>query len=156
MVLKECATVVILFTVVGALFALCVWIVVPPPNEVAIVATVVSIELSPYLLLLNIVLLVAILRSRSHVKAAAIGLASVNILLSSLPLGAMVRSGIKPQWPTASPGRAAVTESSIPIRLGVDRSAILAYLPATGSKLPIVFAIYGGAWQLGSPAKDAP
>ena len=156
MLLKECAAAVKSLTVVCALFLLCIWIVVPPPNGIAIVATVVSIELSPYLLLLNIVLLATLLRSRSQFKPAAIGLAAVNILLNSLPLGTLVQSGITPQWPTAGNGRLAVTASSIPIRLGDDRSAILAYLPATGSNRPIVFTIYGGAWQRGSPAKDAP
>jgi acetyl esterase/lipase len=140
---------------VAALSALCIWIVVPPPNGAAIVATVVAIELSPYLLLINAVLLVAVLRSRSHLKVATAVLAASNIILSCLPLGATLRSGIQPEWPTAGPGRGAVTVSSIPIRLGDDRSAILAYLPTTGSNHPIVFTIYGGAWQRGSPEKDA-
>jgi acetyl esterase/lipase len=154
-VVAESATAVILLTVVAALFVLCIWIVVPPPNGVAIVTTVVSIELSPYLLLLNVALLAAILRSPAQVKTAAIVIVAINIILCSLPLGAVLRSGTRLEWPMEGPGRAAVAASSIPIRLGDDRSEILAYLPATGSKHPIVFTIYGGAWERGSPDKDS-
>jgi len=153
--LEQSATIVVLLCLVAALSALCIWIAVPPPNGAAIVATVAAIELSPYLLLLNAILLAAVLRSRSHMKVAAAVLAAANIILTSLPLGAMLRSGIRPEWPTAGARRDTVTTSSIPIRLGDDRSAILAYVPATGSKHPIVFTIYGGAWQRGSPDKDA-
>jgi acetyl esterase/lipase len=154
--LEQSAAIVLLLCLVTALSLLCIWIVVPPPNGAAIVATVAAIELSPYLLLLNAVLLVAVLRSRSHLKVAAAVLAAANVILCSLPLGATLRSGTQPEWPTAGPRRGAITESSIPIHLGGAGSAILAYLPATGSKHPIVFTIYGGAWQRGSPAKDAP
>jgi acetyl esterase/lipase len=153
--LEQSATVVGFLTLAAVLFALCVWILVPPPNESAIVATVVSIELSPYVLALNLALLAAVVRSHSRLKAAVVVLAAANVILCSLPLGAMLRSGVRPAWPISGRGRQAVTASSIPIRLGDDSTAILAYLPATGAKNPIVFTIYGGAWQRGSPDKDA-
>jgi acetyl esterase/lipase len=138
------------------LSALCMWIVVPPPNGVAIVAKVVSIELSPYLLAVNVVLLAIALRSRARQRIAAATLAALNIILSSLPLTAMLLSGIRPEWPAINPRPDTLIESTIPITLGVERTAILAYIPAGGLKHPIVFTIYGGAWEQGSPAKDAP
>jgi acetyl esterase/lipase len=138
------------------LSALCIWIVVPPPNGVAIVATVVAIELSPYLLVLNVASLVIALRSRARLRGTAATIAALNIVVCSLPLGAMLHSGIRPQWPMSSAHTQAVIEFPIPIALGSERTAILAYVPASGAKHPIVFTIYGGAWQRGEPAKDAP
>lgn len=149
------ARVVVVFALAILSSALCMWIIVPPPNGVTIVATVVSIELSPYLLLLNVAVLLAALRLRSRLKIATVILAAINIVLCALPLAAMLLSGIQPEWPRPSPGRGAVIETAIPFTLGDERTAILAYLPVAGSKNPIVFTIYGGVWQRGSPAKDA-
>ena len=146
---------VLLLAISAAMFALCIWIIVPPPNGIAIVATVVAIELSPYLLLLNVALLAAVLRSSTHLKAAVLAVVILNIVLCSLPLAATLRSGSSLEWPAATASRGMVLESAIPITLGDDRTSILAYLPAAGTKNPIVFTIYGGAWQRGSPAKDA-
>jgi acetyl esterase/lipase len=136
--------------------ALCIWIVVPPPSATTIVTTVVAIELSPYLLLLNAALLAVAMRSRSRQRFASATFAALNIVVCSLPLSAMIHSGIKPEWPAAYPRTPAVIEFSIPVTLGSERTAILAYVPKGGSKHPIVFSIYGGAWQRGAPAKDAP
>ncbi len=147
---------VLVLAIAIALSALCVWIVVPPPNGIAIVATVVAIELSPYLLVLNIALLAVALRSSSSLQFTAATLASLNILLSSLPLAAMLGSGIRPAWPSASGRSRVVIQFPIPVTLGDEPTAILAYVPKDGTKHPIVFTIYGGAWQRGEPAKDAP
>jgi acetyl esterase/lipase len=138
------------------LSALCIWIVAPPPNGIAIIATVVAIELSPLLMLLNAALLAVALRSRGRIRFATATLAALNIVVCSLPLAAMLRSGIRPEWPASSFRTKAVIEFSIPVTLGSERTAILAYAPKGGSKHPIVFTIYGGAWQRGTPAKDAP
>jgi acetyl esterase/lipase len=48
-----------------------------------------------------------------------------------------------------------IVEFSVPVDLGDDRTSIRAYLPRTGQKNPVVFAIYGGAWQWGTPDNDA-
>jgi acetyl esterase/lipase len=106
--------------------------------------------------LINVAVLAAILRSRSPLRTAIVTLAALNIVLCSLPLTSILRSGTRPEWPAESTRRGLVTESVIPIDLGDDRTAILAYLPATGPKNPIVFTVYGGSWQRGAPAKDAP
>ena len=139
-----------------ALSLLCLWIVVPPPNGAAIVATVVAIELSPYLLLFNGALLAVALRSRARLRLAAVTLAVLNIIVCSLPLAAMLASGTRPAWPTLVRGSQDVIEFPIPVTLGSDHTAILAYVPKDDSKHPIVFTIYGGAWERGTPAKDAP
>jgi acetyl esterase/lipase len=145
-----------LLPIVLIVFALCIWIVVPPPNGAAIVVTVVAIELSPYLLLLNVALFVVILRSHARQRIAAAALAAVNIAMCAMPIAAMVLAGVHPVWPAANVRAPAVIESSIPVTLGTERTAILAYVPESGTKHPIVFTIYGGAWQRGEPAKDAP
>ena len=146
----------LLLVLTAVLTALCIWIVVPPPTGIAIVAAVIGIELSPYWLVLNVVMLIAAIRSRrTRLKAITIALAAVNIVLCSLPLGATLQEGVRPEWPFANIVSGEVIESAIPFALGDDQTAILAYLPAGGTKNPIVFTIYGGSWQRGSPAKDA-
>jgi len=146
--------VVLLLIFAAVLAALCIWIVLPPPNGPAFVATDVAIEFSPYLLVLNAALLFAAFRSRPHLKPASVILIGLNIVLCALPLGAMFWSGIRPALPATGAAGEAVIESSIPFTLGDDRTAIRAYLPAAGTKNPIVFAIYGGSWQRGTPAND--
>src|SRR5450755_2195267 len=145
----------LLLTLAAASAMLCIWIVVPPPNGVAIVATVVAIELSPYLLLVNVALFFAALRQRNRRTLAAVTLAALNSVACSLPLGAMLSAGMRPEWPVANTGRTTVIESTIPVILGDEHTAMLAYLPASGTKNPIVFTIYGGSWQRGSPEKYA-
>jgi acetyl esterase/lipase len=146
---------VLLLIALALLACLCLWIVVPPPNATAIIATVVAIELSPYLLVLNALLLFAAIRSRARVKWAAVAVATVNIVLCALPLGALIASGVRPVFPSAAPNQGSVIEMDIPVTLGHDRTAIRAYLPAAGANHPIVFVIYGGAWRNGTPANDA-
>jgi acetyl esterase/lipase len=145
----------VLFTIAAILAALCMWIVVPPPVGPAIVASVVGIELSPYLLLLNLAVLVAAFRSRTRLKIATVALAGLNVVLCALPMAAIVSSGLELASPIASPADGQFIESAIPFTLGRDHTAILAYLPTAGTRNPIVFTIYGGAWQRGAPAKDA-
>lgn len=72
-----------------------------------------------------------------------------------MPLGATLQKGVRSEWPAANIVSGKVIESAIPFALGDDQTAILAYLPAEGTKNPIVFTIYGGSWQRGTPAKDA-
>ena len=57
--------------------------------------------------------------------------------------------------PASPPKTGNVVEFAIPIELGKERTSIRAYLPQSGEKNPIVFAIYGGAWQWGTPENDA-
>ena len=77
-----------LLVTVALLALVCMWIAVPPPNGIAIIATVASIELSPYLLLVNALLLIAALRSRNRLRIAAACVAALNVSLCALPIAA--------------------------------------------------------------------
>jgi len=149
------SVVVLLLVIAAALAALCIWIVLPPVNGPTFVATDVAIEFSPYLLVLNVALAVLAFRLRSRLKPATVMFFGLNIVLCAFPLGAIFLSATRLDWPAAGAARGAVMESSIPFTLGDDRTAIRAYLPTAGSKNPIVFTIYGGSWQRGTPANDA-
>lgn len=140
----------------GILLALlCMWIVFSPPNGIAIAATVLSIELSPYLLLLSVLLLIAAWFSGGPLRIAAICIAVLNVLVCIVPLGALVRAHIPLRSATSNGISTTVEELDIPVTLGNQRTAIRAYIPHVGAKNPIVFAIYGGAWQRGTPLNDA-
>lgn len=145
----------LLLVIAAAFAALCIWIVLPPVNGPTFVATDVAIELSPYLLMVNAALLVLAFRLRSGLKLASVIFFALNMFLCAFPLGAIFLSGSRIDWPAAGAAQGAVMESSIPITLGDDRTAIRAYLPSAGTKNPILFAIYGGSWQRGTPANDA-
>lgn len=144
-----------LLVVAAALAALCAWIVVPPPNGAAIVATVAAIELSPYLFALNTILLVAACRSRGPFRIAAIFVSALNVALCACPIGALIVSGERLVAPELSDKGVVVDESSIPFVLGDEQTEMRAYLPRGGVANPVVFAVYGGAWQHGSPDNDA-
>jgi acetyl esterase/lipase len=120
-----------------------------------LVATVAGIELSPYLLILNAVALFAALRLGGRFRIPAISIAAVNILFCAMPLVATMRSGIPLRLPAITQPVSDIDEFYIPIKLGNDGTSIRAYLPRSGQKNPVVFAIYGGAWQWGTPDNDA-
>ncbi len=132
---------------------LCKWILIPPANAVQIIATVAAIELSPYLLAFNGLLLFAGLLYRSRMTPAVVLVAGVNMLLCALPLATM--------WAAHTPvipdgaGREHVVLRTIAVKLGAQRATVLAYLPQTNKPAPVVFAIYGGAWQRGSSSNDS-
>lgn len=141
---------------IGVLLTLvCVWIVVPPPSPPALVATVLSIELSPYFLLLNAILLIVGLRSQGDLRTAAVLIATLNVLICLIPIVALTRAHISRDHAAQRVAHVDVEELDVPILLGEQRTAIHAYLPRAGASNPIVFAIYGGAWQRGTPRNDA-
>ncbi|MDP9018833.1 MAG: alpha/beta hydrolase [Candidatus Eremiobacteraeota bacterium] len=134
---------------------LCIWIVIPPLNPPTIVASVASIELSPYLLLINAALLFLAVRSRARFRSLAVGAAALSVVCCALPVGAALLQGLPVGFPVLSSPTVPVVELDIPVQLGDVRTAIHAYLPPDGTRNPIVFAIYGGAWQTGTPQNDA-
>jgi acetyl esterase/lipase len=138
-----------------ALTSVCLWIVVPPPNGPAIVASVAAIELSPYLLIANVLVLIAAWRSHRRWRVAAVAAAAVNIVLCACPIVTLISSGIPLRGVFSSPPAVEIVESSIPFRMGGEQTSIRAYLPRAGKLNPIVFAVYGGAWQHGTPNNDA-
>ena len=133
---------------------LCLWIVIPPFNGATIILAVASIELSAYLLAVNLAFLALTLWKGGRMRRAAAVVFAANCLVCALPSLALAGTHL------AGPPRygnvdVPVTERAIPIRLGPGRSHILAYLPASPRRTPAIFAIYGGAWQNGSPRNDA-
>lgn len=133
---------------------LCLWIVVPPFNTATIVLAVASIELSPYLLVVNVLLLAFAQWKGRGVRFAATTVLAINCVLCALPLFALASTNIS-ATPPGHDVRVAITRRVIPITLGREHSSILAYLPAASQPVPAIFAIYGGAWRNGSPHSDA-
>ncbi len=135
------------------LSVVCIWIVIPPLNPLSIILAVASIELSPYLLLLNMALLVIAHRAQRRWKSATRLTLAANCVLCTLPMLALV--GTDAGRPLKSGHRTVnVDERSIPVTLGVERAQIRAYLPETPVRSAAVFAIYGGAWRNGTPLSD--
>ncbi|MGR4066046.1 MAG: alpha/beta hydrolase [Vulcanimicrobiaceae bacterium] len=118
--------------------ALSIWIVVPGPVLPLFALTVGGTELWPLLALFNAFVLVVAIRSGGWARPAAAGFAATALLCSLVPPLAYVLS---------------------PVR--VPLSALVAPLPLYPGPAhaepgaPIVLAIYGGAWEHGSPANNA-
>lgn len=151
---------VLLLLVPAVLLTLiCIWIVIPPGNAWQIILSVASIELSLYLLLINVILMLlawSLSRSSRFGKIAA-AIAALNVVLCALPLYALWHTPASEvaieKWAVAP-----VKTVSIPIRLGTQNARIIGYLPQREQYSPpsrIVVAIYGGAWQRGGPENDA-
>ena len=133
---------------------LCVWIVIPPFNEVTIILAVASIELSLYLLGVNLVLLGLTLWRGGRMRGAAAVVFAANCIVCALPSLALTGTSLSGS-PSYGNVNVPVTLRAIPIRLGPERSHILAYIPASPRRTPAIFSIYGGAWHNGSPRNDA-
>jgi acetyl esterase/lipase len=144
---------VLFFEALAALLS--VAIVVPPANRVMLIATVAGVELSPYVLILNLIGLFAAVRLGGRLRIPTASLAAMNILFCAIPIVATMRSGIPLRLPVAPKPMSDIVELSVPIDLGDERTSIRGYLPRSGEKNPVVFAIYGGAWQWGAPDNDA-
>lgn len=132
---------------------LCVWIVIPPFNGLTIIVAVVSIELSVYLLALNLVFLVLTLWKARRMRVAVAVVFGINCILCALPALALAGTNAADSfYPKVN---VPITERAIAVVLGRQRAQILAYLPARASPTPAIFAIYGGAWRNGTPHSDA-
>jgi acetyl esterase/lipase len=119
-------------------FFLSVWIVVPGPIIPLFILTVGGTELWPVLTLFNAVVFVVALRSRVPTRPAAIIIAIVSVLVTLLPPIAYAMRGPRVPW-TAF----VMSPSGHRKAMDVRRNA------------PVVLAIYGGAWEHGSPHNDA-
>lgn len=134
---------------------LCGWIVVPPPNSATLAASVVAIELSPYLLVINLLAFALAWLLRGRTRIAALVLAASNVALCAIPVIDQMRFPAPVTANAAQPDPAPVVEFAIPVDLGKEHTSIQAYLPTTSGLRPIVFAVYGGAWRWGTPHNDA-
>jgi acetyl esterase/lipase len=118
--------------------AISIWIVVPGPIVPLFALTVGGTELWPILTILNAIVLVVGLRSRSSARPAAVVVAVASLLCTLVPPFAYLIRG--PYVPLAA--------LLAPLPLHADTAAI-------GPDAPVVLAIYGGAWEHGSPQNDA-
>ena len=147
-----------LFGLAGALTLLCMWIVVPPFAIPALIAAIVAIEWSPYLFALNGLVLLLALRARTRRGWAAAGLTALNLVLCAIPAVTLlaVERGDR-AFAGASPHRPGpVVEGNLRVEFAGFSPTIREYLPPKPNECPpVVFALYGGAWQRGSAGNDA-
>jgi acetyl esterase/lipase len=119
-------------------FFLSVWIVVPGPVIPFFILTVGGTELWPVLTILNTVVLIVACRSRVPTRRAAIVIAIVSVFITLIPPLAYAIRGPRVPWP-------ALLLSPFGNAKAID----------VGRGAPVVLAIYGGAWEHGSPHNDA-
>ncbi|MBV8196972.1 MAG: alpha/beta hydrolase, partial [Candidatus Eremiobacteraeota bacterium] len=131
-----------------------VWIVIPPFNALTIGLAVASIELSAYLLAVNVLLLALTLRRRGRSRTATGIVLAINCIVCALPLFALANTEVDGSISYHNVS-VPITERAISVILGRERSHILAYLPAASRRTPAIFAVYGGAWRNGTPRSDA-
>lgn len=136
------------------LLSLCIWIVIPPFNGVTLGLAVASIELSVYLLALNVLFLALTLLRRGRKTVVGAVVLVINCIICSLPSLALTGAKLD-HLASYSNLNIPVTERAIPVTLGREHLHIQAYLPVTSRRTPAVFAIYGGAWRNGTPQYDA-
>lgn len=126
-----------LVAAVCVLFFLCIWIVVPGPALPLFALGVGATEIWPILALLNVFAIVAAARVSGNAGRVALVIAAAAFACSVVPLAAYVARG-----------------PYVPLRAFLEPWPLTA--AASGrSDRPIVLAIYGGAWQRGSPKNDA-
>ncbi|MEO6914035.1 MAG: alpha/beta hydrolase [Candidatus Baltobacteraceae bacterium] len=134
-----------------ALF-LSIWIVVPGPNLPLFALSVGAIEVSPLLAIGNLILLALALRSRAgwmrHLALAAAGIA---LLCSVVPLAEYVTAS--PHVPL--PWMIAPMHASRVDEIALSAPDVIVYRPQSIGTYGVVIAIYGGAWERGSPRNDA-
>ncbi len=148
----------IIFVSVLAILSAC--ILIPSPNLALLLPTIAAPELSPWLVLLNLLAGLAALRFYRPL----LPLAAASLLVSGWPLvqihNVAVQSSNKGAERMQGIGdsasilldcfRSTVSWSVQPQRLAMN---ILYYPPPNGGRLrPALIDIYGGAWQHGSPA----
>jgi acetyl esterase/lipase len=119
-------------------FFFSVWIVIPGPIVPLFVLTVGGTELWPVLTVLNAIVLLITLRSRSSTRPAAIIIALVALLCTLVPPLTYAIRGPQVPW------SALLTPPS-------ERTKTIAVRPGA----PVVLVIYGCAWEHGSPQNDA-
>jgi len=126
------------FVLALLVFFLSIWIVVPGPIVPLFVLTVGGTELWPILTVLSAIVLFVALRSHSSTRPAAIIIALVALLCTLVPPAAYAMRG--PHVPLSA------------LLMPLSGRSNTASLPPDA---PVVLAIYGGAWERGSPHNDA-
>ena len=127
---------------------------IPPFNGITIVLAVAAIELSAYLLAINAILLLLTLWLGGRRRVPAAIVLAANCIVCALPSLALRGTGVDAPV-SYRDVNVPITERTIPVTLGSERSKIRAYLPIVPSRTPAIFAMYGGAWRNGGPRNDA-
>lgn len=119
-------------------FFLSIWIVIPGPIVPLFVLTVAGTECWPVLTFFSAIVMFIALRSRGYLRPVAI-ITTLAALLCTLvpPLAYAIRGPYVPLSALLAP---------LP-----ERTTAIAVRPDA----PVVLAIYGGAWEYGSPKNDA-
>ncbi|MBC5809311.1 MAG: alpha/beta hydrolase [Candidatus Eremiobacteraeota bacterium] len=137
----------------------CAWIVIPPPTLPAVVAADLAIEWSPWLFAAGLLLLLLLARARApnRTRAAALVLACADIVISALPVLFIPSDRRQAIFGPGAHARSfQVYENPLTVAFEGRRLRLLEFFPLGAPACrPIVFALYGGAWQRGSPDKDA-
>lgn len=133
----EAGPIVAVLTAVCVLLFLCVWIVVPGPVVPLFALGVGATEVWPVLAVLNVLGILAAMRVRGNLGRAAMVVAAASFACSVVPLAAYTVRG-----------------PAVPLRAFLEPWPLAPAAPA-GRNRPVVLAIYGGAWQRGSPRNDA-
>lgn len=148
------------------LFASC-WAIVPGPTLATLVLAVVVPEAAPILLPLGLLLTFALARMAGRrTRVFAVTLAVTADLCLGWPLVALpfaqhsanvaLRAAGIPEIPPAAALPVDLTPNvPVPLR-GGGALALDVYRPRVGGTLPLLVVIYGGAWQFGSRAGEAP
>lgn len=118
--------------------ALSMWIVIPGPIPALFILTVGGEELWPVLTLFDAIALAAALRSRTAMRVPAAVVSSLALACTLVP-----------------PIAYAVKGPYVPLSVLLSLSPMRGPVNHLASNAPVVFAIYGGAWERGSPANDA-
>jgi acetyl esterase/lipase len=126
-----------------ALFALLalllsIWIIVPGPVLALFVLSVGGTELWPVLTALDGIALLTALYSRGRLRPWSIGMAAAALACTLVPPAAYLAHG-----------------PHVPLSALLHVSAKRSGAHTARSNAPVVLAIYGGAWERGSPKNDA-
>ncbi|MDQ2681590.1 MAG: alpha/beta hydrolase [Candidatus Eremiobacteraeota bacterium] len=134
-----------------ALF-LCVWIVIPGPTLALFALSVGAIEVSPLLALGDALILVwAACSRRGLQRNIALSASAIALSLAVVPTVAYIfASPHVPIGQLLAPMRATGI-----VRTALTDPNVIVFHPQRTGVYAVVIAIYGGAWQRGSPGNDA-
>lgn len=134
--------------------AISILVVLPGPTPGLFALSVGATELWPLVALLDFVALVGSLSLRNAgPRTVATGLASVALACALAPLLAYVTNG--PNVPLPVLLAPAPRDTDVSVTVIESPRALVYHLPAARAARPVIVAIYGGAWQRGSPDSDA-
>jgi acetyl esterase/lipase len=151
----------------GLTFAVAMWTVVPAPNLPLLVLAVAAPELAPYGFVVALAaLLLALRAARGRARPIAVVLAALAVGCFAWPLvaapfawagahRALAAAGVPPLRARSLAAVDELHDVPVPLR-GGGALALDLYRPHGSADVPLVVAIYGGAWAFGARADVAP